>query len=143
MTIPNEYASKFSHFFEGFDSSLKQLGISSYGISLSTLEEVFLKVGKLDEDKNAGGKTPEMNESAIAEAASFNMAESQLDTSFLNNFQAMMYQRIMDYKRNKKLFFTSVIVPAMLLILGMGLAKIDRIESSPSRLQTPDRLTMP
>ena len=79
----------------------------------------------------------------MEQAASFSMAESELDTSFFNNFQAMMYQRIMDYKRNKKLFFTSVIVPALLLILGMGLAKIDRAETSPSRLQTPDRLTLP
>jgi ATP-binding cassette, subfamily A (ABC1), member 3 len=67
VTIPNEYAHKFSQFFEGFDNSLKQLGISSYGISLSTLEEVFLKVGKLDEEKDkvAGRKTPEVNESAM------------------------------------------------------------------------------
>jgi hypothetical protein len=28
---------------------LKQLGIESYGIGISTLEEVFLKVGHLDD----------------------------------------------------------------------------------------------
>lgn len=56
---------------------------------------------------------------------------------------AVLYQRLMDYRRNKRLFFTSVITPALLLILGVTLSKIDRIDASESRLQTPDRLTVP
>lgn len=54
MTIPAEYATRFPQFFQEFDSSLEKLGIQSYGITISTLEEVFLKVGNLD-DKAAPG----------------------------------------------------------------------------------------
>jgi ATP-binding cassette, subfamily A (ABC1), member 3 len=43
--IPNALSTKFKDFFTKFDVELDQLGIRSYGISVTTLEEVFLKVG--------------------------------------------------------------------------------------------------
>ena len=43
--IPVEYAPKFKQFFHDFDLSLSRLGVASYGISITTLEEVFLAVG--------------------------------------------------------------------------------------------------
>jgi len=35
-----------------FDDSLEDLGLTSYGISVTTLEEVFLKVGSRDGEKD-------------------------------------------------------------------------------------------
>jgi ATP-binding cassette subfamily A (ABC1) protein 3 len=49
ITIPQQYSTKFAEFFAEFDQSLEQLNIQSYGISISTLEEVFLKIGHLDD----------------------------------------------------------------------------------------------
>jgi ATP-binding cassette, subfamily A (ABC1), member 3 len=49
IQIPIEYASMFADFFKKFDEDLESLKIISYGISISTLEEVFLKVGHLDD----------------------------------------------------------------------------------------------
>lgn len=43
------YAPQFPKFFESFDRDLSMMGVLSYGITLSTLEEVFLKVGNLDD----------------------------------------------------------------------------------------------
>ena len=40
---------KFKDFFNKFDNDLDSLGIRSYGISVTTLEEVFLKVGHGEE----------------------------------------------------------------------------------------------
>lgn len=42
--IPQEYSEKFQEFFDSFDRDLEKLGIKSYGISVPTLEDVFLKV---------------------------------------------------------------------------------------------------
>ena len=39
----------FKEFFESFDENLAALGIRSYGVGITTLEEVFLKVGHGDE----------------------------------------------------------------------------------------------
>ena len=43
---------KFKTFFEEFDKNLDNLGLSSYGISVTTLEEVFLRVGHGIEDED-------------------------------------------------------------------------------------------
>ena len=43
--IPVEYSPKFKDFFAEFDQKIGQLGVASYGISITTLEEVFLAVG--------------------------------------------------------------------------------------------------
>jgi ATP-binding cassette subfamily A (ABC1) protein 3 len=43
--IPMSLSSKFKEFFTSFDQKLEDLGIRSYGISITTLEEVFLRVG--------------------------------------------------------------------------------------------------
>jgi len=54
--IPKDLSEKFKNFFQKFDESLDSIGIQSYGISVTTLEEVFLRVGhgdiKDDEDEN-------------------------------------------------------------------------------------------
>lgn len=43
--IPVEYSPNFKQFFHDFDINLEKLGVASYGISITTLEEVFLAVG--------------------------------------------------------------------------------------------------
>ena len=48
IKIPTEYSPKFSEFFWKFDNSLDELNVQSYGVSISTLEEVFLKIGHLE-----------------------------------------------------------------------------------------------
>ena len=51
--IPTALSYKFKDFFPLFDQELDSLDIRSYGISVTTLEEVFLKVGHGDDtDKN-------------------------------------------------------------------------------------------
>lgn len=47
--IPTALSYKFKEFFQYFDYDLDMLDIRSYGISVTTLEEVFLKVGHGDD----------------------------------------------------------------------------------------------
>lgn len=47
--VPVDYAPKFKDFFKKFDARLEELGVSGYGISVTSLEEVFLRAGR-DED---------------------------------------------------------------------------------------------
>ena len=48
IQIPQDYAPKFATFFEEFDCCVDDLGVQSYGLSISTLEEVFLRIGHLE-----------------------------------------------------------------------------------------------
>ena len=42
--IPRDQTANFKPFFEAFDSKLDDFKIKSYGVSMATLEEVFLKI---------------------------------------------------------------------------------------------------
>jgi ATP-binding cassette subfamily A (ABC1) protein 3 len=45
MQLPMDEVKKFPEMFNEIDTKKEALGISTYGISITTLEEVFLKVG--------------------------------------------------------------------------------------------------
>ena len=46
LGLPDDVESKFAGFFQRFDSEMENMGIISYGISITTLEEVFLHINK-------------------------------------------------------------------------------------------------
>ena len=48
--LPNESSGQFKEFFFKLDNNLNQLGINSYGVGITTLEEVFLKIGDHGEE---------------------------------------------------------------------------------------------
>ncbi|KAL4478578.1 hypothetical protein ABPG74_006813 [Tetrahymena malaccensis] len=51
LQLRNEQASKFPDLFLELDNSFQKLSIQTYGISITTLEEVFLKVAHLKQEK--------------------------------------------------------------------------------------------
>lgn len=71
------------------------LHIRSYGISISTLEEVFLKVGHLDDPSTSmkaytefnDGSGRDLENSRESKKRMFNMKDNvnELDNSFINN----------------------------------------------------------
>ena len=50
MQLPLEMASSFEALLDDLEKNSEKLNIDSYGISITTLEEVFLKVGEKNED---------------------------------------------------------------------------------------------
>ena len=48
--LPKEEADNFKKFFAEFDNNLESLNIRSYGVGVTTLEEVFLKIGHGEEE---------------------------------------------------------------------------------------------
>ena len=46
FVIPRDQTANFKPFFEAFDGKLKEFKIKSYGVSMATLEEVFLKINQ-------------------------------------------------------------------------------------------------
>lgn len=49
--IPKEYRNMFQEFFKAFDDKIDELEIKSYGISITTLEEVFLAINAEERDE--------------------------------------------------------------------------------------------
>eukprot|EP00490_Sorites_sp_Unknown_P025468 CAMPEP_0114678684 /NCGR_PEP_ID=MMETSP0191-20121206/52057_1 /TAXON_ID=126664 /ORGANISM="Sorites sp." /LENGTH=164 /DNA_ID=CAMNT_0001953079 /DNA_START=1525 /DNA_END=2016 /DNA_ORIENTATION=+ len=51
--LPLTESSKFAQLFKELDTQSEQLSISNYGIGVTTLEEVFLKIGHDEEEQKA------------------------------------------------------------------------------------------
>jgi len=51
--LPTSSAPQFKQFFADFDKNLDNLGIRSYGVGITTLEEVFLRIGHGDDVEDA------------------------------------------------------------------------------------------
>lgn len=81
----------------------------------------------------------------INKAEKFNLKDNikELDESFLNNFNAVMFKRVSNYKRNMRAVFNEAILPAIIMILGISLANFYSDWRSPSRILSPSRLPLP
>lgn len=49
--MPTQSSSQFKDFFTEFDNNLDNLGIRSYGVGITTLEEVFLRIGRGEDEE--------------------------------------------------------------------------------------------
>ena len=84
--IPSDKAPMFQDFFEKFDSELQRLDIVSYGISMTTLEEVFLRANEDHREGTAtAGEAERMDEllqpdhEGKSRGSSINRKEKQVD----------------------------------------------------------------
>ena len=67
----------------------------------------------------------------------FCLAENKLNTSFCNNFAAVLVKRFQSYSRSKRRVFTEVFLPSAFMIVGVWLSAIDFSYRSDDRLFTP------
>ena len=54
--LPKTASKQFKDFFPYFDNELENLDVSSYGVSMTTLEEVFLRVEAIQVEKREAAK---------------------------------------------------------------------------------------
>lgn len=66
----------------------------------------------------------------------FNLKDNQkeLDTSFWTCFVAVLFKRTMNYRRNKKAIFNEVVIPALIVLFGFGITKLQPAWRSDSRI---------
>uniref|UniRef100_A0A668AYJ0 P-type phospholipid transporter n=1 Tax=Myripristis murdjan TaxID=586833 RepID=A0A668AYJ0_9TELE len=118
----------FVQLFKDLDDKLADLGISSYGVSDTTLEEIFLKVA---EDN---GVDTELEFQAVT--SSLCVAESR-ETDWLNcvdgkgssqvkgwslkrqQFIALMWKRFLYARRSRKGFFAQIVLPAVFVCIAL------------------------
>jgi hypothetical protein len=139
--LPKVSSEKFPEFFKNLDLKIKSLRISSYGVSMTTLEEVFLKVetgGK--EDKKDIETLKRRMTSEVNHQEEYSMAKEQVEgvfSVFFLHFYALIVKRFILSKRNFKGFLMDILVPSLLIIAGLGLATVDFYKNSSQRILEP------
>ena len=148
--IPMESTHKFKAFFEELDENLQKLNVETYGISVTTLEEVFIRVSRGDEGgtqehrKSLHIAEPveaepipkaEKFDSEILNSDEFNIAEHRVKgILFFSHFMALIKKRYIFSKRDLKGIMLEIFLPIVFVILGLILlTQFSLYESQPAR----------
>ncbi|XP_041484930.1 uncharacterized protein LOC121431427 [Lytechinus variegatus] len=139
---------KFQELFKDLDSSLEELGIKSYGISDTTLKEVFLKVST---NRSVDGETEILknnNWSLRHPGESFTTARGiARDKSYQPNGQfieavphsawGIFVKRVHFLRRDWQGLVWTVLMPVIMVALAIGLSQLNQIDREYQRQLTP------
>ena len=144
-------AAQFASFFTEFDQRMDDLDILSYGISMTTLEEVFLKVnaeernelGKIEEEKQetregTNQRLMKNSNTGIGMITSSFEQQEEKDSSenlvgngtLWGSIKALITKRFHIYKRDRCGLCCELIVPVILVLFGLSLLQIPFLKDS-------------
>ncbi|XP_065652510.1 phospholipid-transporting ATPase ABCA3 isoform X2 [Hydra vulgaris] len=154
--LPSEYVSVFESLFSEIENQREKLGISSYGASITTLEEVFLKVCENAEEMQNGDQNiikeigsnsslPDILPDVLPSSKPLSMQLldppsllSQKNTGWTLSFQqwyAMFLKRFLQSKRYKAALISQLIMPGLFVMLALLIVKaMPKAEDAPPRL---------
>ncbi|EAR87981.2 ABC transporter family protein (macronuclear) [Tetrahymena thermophila SB210] len=140
MQLPLSYLPQFEQLFDEIDQRKAELGIQTYAISITTLEEVFLKVThKFDFSKNA-------KEDQEDKKDQFSISQQKVRDEFTLSFmqlKVMLKKRLLYFKRDKKSCICEICLPIFIILIGLLLCQIKFItESSPIIVSDPSSSTL-
>ncbi|KFM77694.1 ATP-binding cassette sub-family A member 2, partial [Stegodyphus mimosarum] len=105
----------FEKLFDALESNLSSLGIASYGIKNTTLEEVFLKVA----EKSQRDVHCDQTTLGLDGAGSYKVEGKML---LLQQFSTILLKRFYCTKRNWKGLFSQILLPAFFVSIAMSVA---------------------
>jgi ATP-binding cassette, subfamily A (ABC1), member 3 len=132
--LPIGASSKFTPMFEQLDQEVENSRIVTYGVSITTLDEVFLLVarGETGEKVSMKSSSNMLNDKAILDTGDKSY-RSQMDLEstgrFIRHVQALFRKRALNFKRDKKAWVCSTLLPSLMVLVGFILYKF----ASPDR----------
>ncbi|XP_050743794.1 phospholipid-transporting ATPase ABCA1-like [Drosophila biarmipes] len=129
--LPDHDSPKFEEMFSQLEDSSEQLRLNGYGVSITSLEEVFMKVGA---ERNSTGKLKDQSE--IVNGARGIRGEDDFKTVMFsenrcqlqglqllsNQWKAMLLKKLLYTWRNKLLLFVLNVIPVFFLIISYMVA---------------------
>ncbi|EEY56081.1 ATP-binding Cassette (ABC) Superfamily [Phytophthora infestans T30-4] len=104
--------------FSEMDNKMTKLGLLSYGISATTLEEVFIKVAEADDENHQHTLGYRRAESKEIDAVVL-----QTSGVFVSHLRALLLKRFHHAKREKKMIMYTTLYPILLLLAGLIILK--------------------
>ena len=140
--LPVGAASQFAPMFEGLDREVEAGTISSYGVSITTLDEVFLLVARGGEAEKSEFASASVKASAAALYDPEKSTRSRMDLEneglFMTHLGALFRKRAANFRRDKKAWVCTTIVPSLFVLVGFIIFKF----ASPSQDLQPLILTL-
>ena len=158
--LPTSSAHQFKNFFQEFDKSLDYLGIRSYGIGITTLEEVFLKIGhgeeveaerakrkqeKRDQSDNIQesmrvGETTQSKksvESVNTMLDNYSITDQIGNGSFFLHTKMIIKKKLLMQVRDIKTLSIDLLFPIILILVGLVLATTEFFTQGGERTLNP------
>ncbi|KAJ3122969.1 ATP-binding cassette sub- A member 5 [Nowakowskiella sp. JEL0407] len=139
-SLPTSEAGNFSALFMELDSLQTSGGsrISSFGVTMPTLEEVFLKQTELEkQEENPGVIESTHNVAPIPPK------ELKTASSFGTQFYAMLKVRMIALYRQPRFLFTSLFLPIFMFLISIGVSKLNGVNTSSSSTNVNFEFTNP
>ncbi|CRK87607.1 CLUMA_CG001403, isoform A [Clunio marinus] len=133
--ISEKYLPAFEHIFKKLEDNSDELGISSFGCNLSTLEEVFLKLGtdSYHDESHAIDQTDTSNLGSATMLYDNSMSSQKIQgfQSILYQFQAMFLKKFHYQRRNYKSALIMLLISIWLTIVFMSSPNISILSAPP------------
>jgi ATP-binding cassette subfamily A (ABC1) protein 3 len=123
--LPLGASSSFTPMFEQLDDEVEKGNIVTYGVSITTLDEVFLLVARGDSHERKSLKSSQMIEADTAAATKADEERSvrsrmdlENDGLVIRHIGALFQKRAANFKRDKKAWCCTTILPSLFVLLG-------------------------
>eukprot|EP01083_Nonionella_stella_P063289 164447_1 len=117
-----------------FDQDKEKLMIKEYGISVTTLEEVFLRVGQGETDTSDNVEEDVMMDDMQLELDTFELNEVNPCTLFFIHVCAIVYKRFLWSIRDKQALLCTLFCPVIIALFGFaaGTVKLSQYTAAPA-----------
>ncbi|XP_018579283.1 ATP-binding cassette sub-family A member 3-like [Anoplophora glabripennis] len=125
--LEQNYSSQFESMLKDLENNSKRLGILGYGISLTTMEDVFMKVGK-----EAVIKSESSRQNLNKDRRLITQTRPHFTGGLNlvgNQFQAMFMKRYLTTCRSWRLFLIQIIIAIVFALPAMSFGKEDAVLS--------------
>ncbi len=143
LQLPQTASSQFPTLLTQLDENLESLRIASYGVSVTTLEEVFLRVEEgtalrsdRKELKNLKAKTSLRNLGGPEDMT--NAVSLSKEPEFNTHIKALIIKRMISFKRERKMQCFALFAPMLFVLFGLLVLLILTPTDQPSILLDPN-----
>lgn len=133
--LPDEYVDRFQDMFIKLEEKQGPLKLNSYGVSLTTLEEVFLKVGSDSDFAKPGNITSASKDNHDIQNGHHRTNDIELNNSEIvpsvkglplrvNQWKAMFKKRYYCWIRTWIMFFLQNLVPVVFMVVSVLIVRM-------------------
>lgn len=143
MQLPMETVPRFKDLFDSLDDNKEKLNIADYGVSVTTLEEVFLKIANIDIttiDPNELNSVLFSPKEVFTPAVGGRKYKSRVDKSeytritqpmrlFFVHFVALLLKRFHHFKRDRRGVAYQILLPILMTLFGLIIMNATKVKN--------------
>lgn len=141
FVLPKEDASKFPGLFIELEAYKEELSIVNIGISVTTVEEVFLKIGDnelvsnedMEQSKTKKETQKEKDEYGLWAGIKDEERNEKFLTKYFQQFYGLLIKKLIHSLRNKLLVIAQIIIPIGTLLMILILIKYGPVTANDSK----------